>query len=168
MRTPRDSIYAGHRSPDEIISYAVWLYFRFPLSLRMVEEYRHLRARRPRPASAMTRVATPKRAIRSRRSTAGSPKASNHKTLERQRRCSTKWREPGHCHVPKCGTNVRSLAGPKIHGRGREWLLRVEAPRSGVGREGPESARPSPSSRNPRRSAIVTRSSHSAYAGEPS
>ena len=38
MRTPRDSIYAGHRCPAEIISYAVWLYFRFPLSLRMVEE----------------------------------------------------------------------------------------------------------------------------------
>src|SRR5580704_14127697 len=37
-RTPRDSIYAGHRYPAEIISYAVWLYFRFPLSLRMVEE----------------------------------------------------------------------------------------------------------------------------------
>src|SRR3569623_3207900 len=30
--------YAGHRFPAEIISYAVWLYFRFPLSLRMVEE----------------------------------------------------------------------------------------------------------------------------------
>src|SRR3954470_5917411 len=32
------SRYAGHRFPPEIISYAVWLYFRFPLSLRMVEE----------------------------------------------------------------------------------------------------------------------------------
>ena len=30
--------YAGHRFPAEIISHAVWLYFRFPLSLRMVEE----------------------------------------------------------------------------------------------------------------------------------
>src|ERR1700730_5739331 len=38
MRTPRDPIYAGHRYPAEIISYAVWLYFRYPLSLRMVEE----------------------------------------------------------------------------------------------------------------------------------
>jgi putative transposase len=38
MRTPRDPIYAGHRYPAEIISYSVWLYFRFPLSLRMVEE----------------------------------------------------------------------------------------------------------------------------------
>ena len=38
MRTPRDPIYAGHHYPAEIISYAVWLYFRFPLSLRMVEE----------------------------------------------------------------------------------------------------------------------------------
>src|SRR3954454_22095288 len=30
--------YAGHRFPAEVISHAVWLYFRFPLSLRMVEE----------------------------------------------------------------------------------------------------------------------------------
>ena len=34
----RDPLYAGYRYPAEIISYAVWLYFRFPLSLRMVEE----------------------------------------------------------------------------------------------------------------------------------
>jgi putative transposase len=34
-RAPR---YARHRFPAEVISYAVWLYFRFPLSLRMVEE----------------------------------------------------------------------------------------------------------------------------------
>src|SRR3954469_3461288 len=32
------SRYAGHRFPPEIISHAIWLYFRFPLSLRMVEE----------------------------------------------------------------------------------------------------------------------------------
>jgi hypothetical protein len=38
MTTPRDPIYAGHRYPAEVISYAVWLYLRFPLSLRMVEE----------------------------------------------------------------------------------------------------------------------------------
>src|ERR1700760_4564416 len=38
MTTARDPIYAGYRYPAEIISYAVWLYFRFPLSLRMVEE----------------------------------------------------------------------------------------------------------------------------------
>src|SRR6187401_2718093 len=34
IKTP----YAGHRFPPELISYTVWLYFRFPLSLRMVEE----------------------------------------------------------------------------------------------------------------------------------
>jgi putative transposase len=34
-RAPR---YARHRFPAEVISHAVWLYFRFPLSLRMVEE----------------------------------------------------------------------------------------------------------------------------------
>src|SRR5215217_6025628 len=38
MPTPRDPIYAGYRHPAELISYAVWLYFRFPLSLLMVEE----------------------------------------------------------------------------------------------------------------------------------
>src|SRR6201992_1841940 len=38
MTTARDPIYAGYRYPAEIISYAVWLYFRFPLSLRMVKE----------------------------------------------------------------------------------------------------------------------------------
>ena len=30
--------YSGYRFPAEIISHAVWLYFRFPLGLRMVEE----------------------------------------------------------------------------------------------------------------------------------
>ena len=30
--------YAGHRFPAAIISHAVWLYFRFPLSLRNVDE----------------------------------------------------------------------------------------------------------------------------------
>ncbi len=30
--------YAGYRFPAEIIGHAVWLYFRFPLGLRMVEE----------------------------------------------------------------------------------------------------------------------------------
>src|SRR4051812_45639709 len=32
------SPYAGYRFPGEVISHAIWLYFRFPLSLRMVEE----------------------------------------------------------------------------------------------------------------------------------
>jgi len=32
------SPYAGYRFPPEVISHAAWLYFRFPLSLRMVEE----------------------------------------------------------------------------------------------------------------------------------
>ena len=38
MKPTRDSRYARHRFPADLISYAVWLYFRFPLSLRMVEE----------------------------------------------------------------------------------------------------------------------------------
>ncbi len=33
-----DFLYRRHRFPPEVIRYAVWLYFRFPLSLRMVEE----------------------------------------------------------------------------------------------------------------------------------
>src|SRR6185369_15547138 len=38
MTTPTFPSYAGHRFPAEVISHAVWLYFSFPLSLRMVEE----------------------------------------------------------------------------------------------------------------------------------
>jgi len=38
MTPPRDALYRRHRFPAEVIGYAVWLYFRFPLSLRMVEE----------------------------------------------------------------------------------------------------------------------------------
>src|SRR3954454_24802693 len=38
MRTPAFPNYAGHRFPAEVISHAVWLYCRFPLSLRMVGE----------------------------------------------------------------------------------------------------------------------------------
>jgi putative transposase len=38
MTTLASPSYAGHRFPAEVISHAVWLYFRFPLSLRMVEE----------------------------------------------------------------------------------------------------------------------------------
>src|ERR687889_310491 len=38
MTMPARSRYAGHRFPPEVIGHAVWLYFRFPLSLRMVEE----------------------------------------------------------------------------------------------------------------------------------
>ena len=37
MKTPAAS-YKGHRFPHEIISHAVWLYFRFSLSYRDVEE----------------------------------------------------------------------------------------------------------------------------------
>jgi hypothetical protein len=32
------SLYKGHRFPVEIISHCVWLYHRFPLSLRGVEQ----------------------------------------------------------------------------------------------------------------------------------
>jgi putative transposase len=38
MTSTRPYRYARHRFPAEVISHAVWLYFRFPLSLRMVEE----------------------------------------------------------------------------------------------------------------------------------
>jgi putative transposase len=38
MKNTRHPRYARHRFPAEVISHVVWLYFRFPLSLRMVEE----------------------------------------------------------------------------------------------------------------------------------
>src|SRR5882757_3178531 len=34
----RDRLYRRHRFPAEVIAHAVWLYLRFPLSLRMVED----------------------------------------------------------------------------------------------------------------------------------
>ncbi|MBB3302792.1 transposase-like protein [Rhizobium sp. BK077] len=33
-----DPLYRRHRFPAGVIAHAVWLYFRFPLSLRMVED----------------------------------------------------------------------------------------------------------------------------------
>jgi putative transposase len=38
MKPPRHPRYTRYRFPAEVISHAIWLYFRFPLSLRMVEE----------------------------------------------------------------------------------------------------------------------------------
>src|SRR6201997_4473705 len=38
MTQPARARYSGYRFPAEIISHAVWLCFRFPLGLRMVEE----------------------------------------------------------------------------------------------------------------------------------
>jgi putative transposase len=38
MNSAHHPSYARHCFPAEVISYAIWLYFRFPLSLRMVEE----------------------------------------------------------------------------------------------------------------------------------
>ncbi len=37
MKT-HDPLYLRHRFPVEVIANAVWLYFHFPLSLRMVED----------------------------------------------------------------------------------------------------------------------------------
>jgi len=37
-RFSRSPLYHRHRFPRDVIAYAVWLYFRFPLSLRMVED----------------------------------------------------------------------------------------------------------------------------------
>ena len=46
MTSAAKSPYAGYRFPAEVISHAVWLYFRFPLSLRMVDELLAARHRR--------------------------------------------------------------------------------------------------------------------------
>jgi putative transposase len=37
-KSAQSSMYRRHRFPPDLIAYAVWLYFRFPLSLRMVED----------------------------------------------------------------------------------------------------------------------------------
>ena len=59
MTTPARARYTGYRFPAEIIGHAVWLYFRFPLGLRMVEELlaarsiivSHETVRQPNPAA---------------------------------------------------------------------------------------------------------------------
>jgi len=38
MKTQNKNPYSGHRYPAEIISHTVWLYYRFTLSFRDVEE----------------------------------------------------------------------------------------------------------------------------------
>ena len=38
MTTSNVPSYAGYRFPAEVISHAIWLYVRFPLSLQMVGE----------------------------------------------------------------------------------------------------------------------------------
>jgi hypothetical protein len=43
MCTPSTNHYKRHRFPAEIISYGVWLYFRFSLSYRDVEEFLRVR-----------------------------------------------------------------------------------------------------------------------------
>src|ERR1700737_1618128 len=54
MTTPAVPNYSGHRFPAEIISHAVWLYFRFPLSLRMVDELLAARGIMVRPRDGAT------------------------------------------------------------------------------------------------------------------
>jgi putative transposase len=44
--------YKGHRYPAEVISHCVWLYFRFPLSFREVEELMFERGKSPTRRSA--------------------------------------------------------------------------------------------------------------------
>ena len=46
MILPTKSSYAGYLFPPEVISHAICLYFRFPLSLRMVEKMRAARGSR--------------------------------------------------------------------------------------------------------------------------
>jgi hypothetical protein len=53
MSKVQDSLYRGHRFPAEVIAHAVWLYFRFPLGLRMVEDLLAVRG------TTITRVAHP-------------------------------------------------------------------------------------------------------------
>ena len=52
MTTPARARYTGYRFPVDIIGHAVWLYFRFPLGLRMVEELLAARRRDWSPVSS--------------------------------------------------------------------------------------------------------------------
>ena len=72
--------YKGHRYPVEIINHCVWLYFRFPLSFREVEELmlvrgvavsyetiRRRRCRHPPSATPITASSARRRTTASRR-----------------------------------------------------------------------------------------------------
>jgi putative transposase len=48
--------FAGYRFPPDVIGYAVWLYYRFPLSLRMVEELLAVRGSEPTYETVRRRV----------------------------------------------------------------------------------------------------------------
>ena len=62
MTPAAKSPYAGYRFPAEVISHAVWLYFRFPLALRMVEELLAVSRRvRSRPLTCCKAVRWPRR-----------------------------------------------------------------------------------------------------------
>jgi hypothetical protein len=69
---------------------------------------------RLRPASGATKASVPKPAISSRRSTAGSPKASTRRTSRRRRRCWRSCRDSGYSktpaqrHIVTCGGRLRS------------------------------------------------------------
>jgi putative transposase len=63
------SPYFGYRFPDEVISQATWLYLRFPLSLRMVEE---MLAARGAASSSATRRCGSGRSTSARSSPIGS------------------------------------------------------------------------------------------------
>jgi hypothetical protein len=64
MTTRRDPLYAGSRYPPELIGYAAWLYFRFPLmfdpEIRPQEiRPQEIRAKRQRARSAWLHVLDP-------------------------------------------------------------------------------------------------------------
>lgn len=40
-KSARDPVYRRHRFPADVIAHAVWLYFRFPLSLDIASAHHH-------------------------------------------------------------------------------------------------------------------------------
>ena len=84
-------LYRRHRFPADVIAHAVWLYFRFPLSLRMVEDL--LAARGIDVSHQTVRLVT-----RASRLLAHSP-----------------WSAPPHIRFLSIGPQVRSTLPP--HGR---------------------------------------------------
>jgi transposase-like protein len=54
MVAPRHPRYAHHRFPAEVVIYAIWLYFRFPLSLHLPISINDLGHRRDRESGGIT------------------------------------------------------------------------------------------------------------------
>ena len=101
--TNRDRLYRRHRFPAEIIAHAVRLYFRFPLSLRMVEDM--LAARGIIVSHQTVRLWTEKFGRPFAREVGDVHRVSSVTSGSRRGRCFDPWQEA--LALARCGSTPR-------------------------------------------------------------